>query len=103
MKKAAIGELNHKNKGLDNLADVKNAQEITLPNRFKEPNEPKSINNVTANDFVNFYKSNFGQGLNINDNDSLTLENFKIHLGYLNINGMGLSGYAKNIEDDNIG
>ncbi|AXF96894.1 hypothetical protein [Spiroplasma phoeniceum] len=103
LEKVAIGELNHKNKGLDNLADVKNAQEITLSNWFKEPNEPKSINNVTANDFVNFYKSNVGQGLNINDNDSLTLGNFKIHLGYLNINGMGLSGYAKNIEDDNIG
>ncbi|WP_342256016.1 hypothetical protein [Spiroplasma endosymbiont of Poecilobothrus nobilitatus] len=103
LEKVANGELNNKNKGLDNLADVKNAREITLSNWFKEPNEPKSINNVTANDFVNFYKYYIGKSLNINDNDSLNLGNFKINLGYLNINGMSLSGYAKNIEDDNIG
>lgn len=103
LEKTSTGELTNNNKGIDNLMDTQNAQEIALSNWFKEPNEPKSINNVTANDFVNFYKTNVGQGLNINDNDSLNLGNFKIHLGYLNINGMGLSGYAKNIEDDNAG
>ncbi|WP_101519292.1 lipoprotein [Spiroplasma melliferum] len=103
LEKTSTGELTNNNKGIDNLMDTQNAQEIALSNWFKEPNEPKSINNVTANDFVNFYKTNVGQGLNINDNDSLNLGNFKIHLGYLNINGIGLSGYAKNIEDDNAG
>ncbi|AOX43751.1 hypothetical protein S100390_v1c04080 [Spiroplasma sp. NBRC 100390] len=99
IERVSNGDLSEENKGSDKLFKTQNARDLTLSNWLKGTEEPKSINNATENDFVNFYKSRIGRGLNINDNDSLTLGSFKFNLSYLNIDGMGLSGYATNIDD----
>ncbi len=102
IKQVMKGDLSAKNKGFDSLKDNRNINNLTLANWFKGDEGIKTIENVTEGDFVNFYKNKIGPALNINETNYLSLGTFKINLTYINIYGMGLSGYAKNNDGEDL-
>ncbi|UZQ29093.1 MAG: lipoprotein [Spiroplasma phoeniceum] len=92
------GTLSAQNKGYDIISDSRNIYDLELSQWFKNEKiyDWKTNKGLTESDFVNFYKNKIGPGLNINEADYLDLGTFKINLTYINVYGMGLSGYAKN-------
>ncbi|UZQ29092.1 MAG: lipoprotein [Spiroplasma phoeniceum] len=96
------GTLSAQNKGFDSLKDNRNINNLTLANWFKGEEVSKTIENVTEDDFVNFYKNRIGYALNINETDYLSLGTFKINLNYINIYGVGLSGNVKGNDDEDL-
>ncbi|MFW4370816.1 MAG: lipoprotein [Spiroplasma sp. hy2] len=91
-------------KSYDIIKDSRNIHDLELSQWFKDENRDgwKTNRGVTESDFVNFYKNKIGHGLNINEADYLDLGTFKINLTYINVYGMGLSGYAKNNDGEDL-
>ncbi|MFU0252307.1 hypothetical protein BST80_003780, partial [Spiroplasma sp. Moj] len=91
-------------KSYDIIKDSRNIHDLELSQWFKDENRDgwKTNRGVTESDFVNFYKNKIGHGLNINEADYLDLGTFKINLTYINVYGIGLSGYAKNNDGEDL-
>lgn len=98
------GTLSVQKKGYDIISDSRNIHDLQLSQWFKseDKNGWKSNKGVIESDFVNFYKNKIGPGLNINEVDYLDLGTFKINLTYINVYGMGLSGYVKNNDGEDL-
>ncbi|WP_101519291.1 lipoprotein [Spiroplasma melliferum] len=98
------GMLSDQNKGYDIILDNRNIHDLELSQWFKDEHRDgwKTNKGVTESDFVNFYKNKIGPGLNINEADYLDLGTFKINLTYINVYGMGLSGYAKDNNGEDL-